>query len=149
MKIPSGRHRGGWRQASIFHIAARGGGPRISTSGATHPYQQPTGRPVILVTGASSGIGAAAVRRFAAEGALVAAAARRVERTDALAAELRSVGSEVVGIRCDVTDERLVDEAVSVVVRTFGRLDGAFNNAGTGGAQRPLHESTRRHSTRS
>jgi A-factor type gamma-butyrolactone 1'-reductase (1S-forming) len=95
---------------------------------------------VILVTGASSGIGAAAVRRFAAEGALVAAASRRTDRIGSLAAELRSAGSEVVAVRCDVTDERSVDEAVGEVVRTFGRLDGAFNNAGTGGAQRPLHE---------
>jgi NAD(P)-dependent dehydrogenase (short-subunit alcohol dehydrogenase family) len=95
---------------------------------------------VILVTGASSGIGAAAVRRFAAEGALVAAAARRTERIAALAAELRDAGSQAIAVHCDVTDERSVDEAVSEVVRTFGRLDGAFNNAGTGGARRPLHE---------
>jgi len=113
------------------------------------PYQHPepltltssrlTGR-VILVTGASSGIGAAAVRRFAAEGALVAAAARRTERTESLAAELRASGRQVIAVPCDVTDEKSVDETVKEVVRTFGRLDGAFNNAGTGGAQRPLHE---------
>jgi NAD(P)-dependent dehydrogenase (short-subunit alcohol dehydrogenase family) len=95
---------------------------------------------VILVTGASSGIGAAAARRFAAEGALVAAAARRTDKIEALAAELRAAGSEAIAVPCDVTDERSVEAAVREVVRTFGRLDGAFNNAGAGGAQRPLHE---------
>ena len=113
------------------------------------PYQHPepltftssrlAGR-VILVTGASSGIGAAAVRRFAAEGALVAAAARRTDRIDALAAELRAAGGEAIAVPCDVTDDRSVEAAVREVVRAFGRLDGAFNNAGAGGAQRPLHE---------
>lgn len=113
------------------------------------PYQHPepltftssrlAGR-VILVTGASSGIGAAAARRFAAEGALVAAAARRTDKIAALAAELRAAGGEAVAVPCDVTDERSVEAAVREVVRTFGRLDGAFNNAGAGGAQRPLHE---------
>ena len=95
---------------------------------------------VILVTGASSGIGAAAVRRFAAEGAVVAAAARRTERIESLAAELRESGSQVIAVPCDVTNEHSVAETVKEVVRAFGRLDGAFNNAGTGGVQRPLHE---------
>ncbi|MEU2511527.1 SDR family NAD(P)-dependent oxidoreductase [Streptomyces syringium] len=112
-------------------------------------YQQPepltftagrlTGR-VIFVTGASSGIGAAAVRRFAAEGALVAAAARRADRVEALAAELRAAGHEALGLECDVRDERSVADAVATTVRTFGRLDGAFNNAGAGGARARLHE---------
>ena len=88
---------------------------------------------VILVTGASSGIGAAAVRRFAAEGAIVAAAARREDRITALAAELGEAGSEALAVRCDVTDEASVARAVDEVVSTFGRLDGAFNNAGVGG----------------
>ena len=95
---------------------------------------------VILVTGASSGIGAAAARRFAAEGALVAAAARREDRIASLAAELREAGSEALAVRCDVTEESSVARAVDEVVRTFGRLDGAFNNAGIGVVHRPLHE---------
>ncbi|MGK5546159.1 SDR family NAD(P)-dependent oxidoreductase [Streptomyces sp. URMC 127] len=112
-------------------------------------YQQPAplsftadrlaGR-VILVTGASSGIGAAAVRRFAAEGALVAAAARREDRLTALARDLKREGHDVLPLRCDVTDERSVATAVEETVRVFGRLDGAFNNAGVPGAGRRLHE---------
>jgi NAD(P)-dependent dehydrogenase (short-subunit alcohol dehydrogenase family) len=80
------------------------------------------------------------VRRFAAEGAIVAAAARREGRITALAAELREAGSEALAVRCDVTDEASVARAVDEVVSTFGRLDGAFNNAGVGGTHRPLHE---------
>lgn len=95
---------------------------------------------VLFVTGASSGIGEAAVRRFAAEGALVAAGARRVDRLEALADELRDDGRVAIAVACDVTVESSIAAAVEETVRTFGRLDGAFNNAGEGGAQRPMHE---------
>jgi NAD(P)-dependent dehydrogenase (short-subunit alcohol dehydrogenase family) len=95
---------------------------------------------VLFVTGASSGIGEAAVRRFAAEGALVAAGARRVDRLEALAHELRDDGRVAIAVPCDVTVESSIAAAVEETVRTFGRLDGAFNNAGEGGAQRPMHE---------
>jgi NAD(P)-dependent dehydrogenase (short-subunit alcohol dehydrogenase family) len=95
---------------------------------------------VVFVTGASSGIGAAAVRRFAAEGALVAAAARRADRLTELVAQVRADGGEALAVPCDVGDERAVEAAVDITVRTFGGLDAAFNNAGQGGAQRPLHQ---------
>jgi NAD(P)-dependent dehydrogenase (short-subunit alcohol dehydrogenase family) len=95
---------------------------------------------VVFVTGASSGIGAAAVLRFAAEGALVAAAARRADRLDELVARVRADGREALAVTCDVTDERSVAAAVDTTVGTFGGLDAAFNNAGEGGAQRRLHE---------
>src|SRR5579859_4071412 len=118
-------------------------------TGAGMPYQQPEpltlassrlDARVILVTGASSGIGAAAARRFAAEGAVVAVAARREDRITALAGELRQAGGEALAVRCDVTDEGSVSAAVHEVVRAFGRLDGAFNNAGIGVTHRPLHQ---------
>jgi NAD(P)-dependent dehydrogenase (short-subunit alcohol dehydrogenase family) len=95
---------------------------------------------VTLVTGASSGIGDAAARRFAAEGAVVVAAARRLDRLDALVAELRASGRDALGVKCDVTDEDSVRAAVDATVERFGRLDCAFNNAGVGGGQRRLHE---------
>jgi A-factor type gamma-butyrolactone 1'-reductase (1S-forming) len=63
---------------------------------------------VIIVTGASSGIGAAAVRRFSIEGAKVMATARRADRLIALAADLNKEGLDVAWHACDVTDEASV-----------------------------------------
>src|SRR5580658_430425 len=91
---------------------------------------------VTFVTGASSGIGAAAVRLFAAEGAVVVAAARRLDRIESLAAELRREGREVSAVACDVRDEVSVREALAYVVKRHGRLDCAFNNAGVGGGHK-------------
>jgi NAD(P)-dependent dehydrogenase (short-subunit alcohol dehydrogenase family) len=95
---------------------------------------------VVFVTGASSGIGAAAVRRFAAEGATVVAAARRTDRIEALAGELAGAGFPVSAVTCDVRDEGSVEQAIAAVVQRHGRLDGAFNNAGVGGAHVPFAE---------
>jgi NADP-dependent 3-hydroxy acid dehydrogenase YdfG len=87
---------------------------------------------VFLITGASTGIGAATARRASGEGWRVVLAARSQERLDALAAELG--GSErALAVRCDVTDwedqQRMVDAALSA----FGQIDVAFANAGFGG----------------
>jgi NAD(P)-dependent dehydrogenase (short-subunit alcohol dehydrogenase family) len=95
---------------------------------------------VTLVTGASSGIGAAAVRLFAKEGAIVFGAARRLERIETSAKELRDDGLDVSAVACDVREEKSVQEAIGHIVASKGRLDCAFNNAGIGGAHRPLHE---------
>jgi NAD(P)-dependent dehydrogenase (short-subunit alcohol dehydrogenase family) len=95
---------------------------------------------VIFVTGASSGIGAAAARRFAAESAIVAVAARRSDRLKELVADINAAGGEALAVPCDVTDESSVAAAVETTVETYGQLDGAFNNAGEGGQQRPLHD---------
>jgi A-factor type gamma-butyrolactone 1'-reductase (1S-forming) len=95
---------------------------------------------VVLVTGASSGIGAAAVRRFAAEGATVVAAARRFEQLESVVASVDSDGGTALAVACDVTDEESVRQAVSLTMDRFGRLDGAFNNAGAPGGHRLLHE---------
>ncbi|MQY06678.1 SDR family NAD(P)-dependent oxidoreductase [Actinomadura macrotermitis] len=93
----------------------------------------------VLVVGASSGIGAAAVRRFAAEGAAVIATARREERLAALCKEVTAEGGDASFVVGDVTDEESIAEAVNVAVERMGGLDGAFNAAGVGGAGR-LHE---------
>jgi NAD(P)-dependent dehydrogenase (short-subunit alcohol dehydrogenase family) len=95
---------------------------------------------VVLVTGASSGIGAAAARLFAAEGAKVVAAARRTDRLEALVTEVKAQGREAMAVECDVTDEASVAAAVASAVSTYGRLDGAFNNAGAGGGRAPIHK---------
>ncbi|MFJ6752730.1 SDR family NAD(P)-dependent oxidoreductase [Streptomyces sp. NPDC091266] len=94
---------------------------------------------VVLITGASSGIGAAAARVFAAEGAQLVIAARRADRLDELVTELRGKGTEVVSSVMDIVQADDVRRAVDLAVETFGRLDAAFNNAGIGGDQNAMH----------
>lgn len=95
---------------------------------------------VVFVTGASSGIGRAAVERFAAEGAAVVAASRRLDRLVDAVDKVRADGGEALALQCDVTDEDSVRRAIDAALERFGRLDGAFNNAGGPGGQRLLHE---------
>ncbi|MFQ6330268.1 SDR family NAD(P)-dependent oxidoreductase [Nocardia sp. CWNU-33] len=94
---------------------------------------------VVLITGATSGIGAAAARLFAAEGGRVAFCGRRIERGRAVEQEIRAAGGEATYFRADVLVEDDVREFVDAVVRTYGRLDVAFNNAGIT-IQKKLHE---------
>ncbi len=86
----------------------------------------------VLITGASSGIGAEMARCFAQEGARLALTARRRDRLDALAAELQANGAQAIAIEADVTDRAALDAAVDETARTFGRLDVAVANAGFG-----------------
>ncbi|MFI9778621.1 glucose 1-dehydrogenase [Streptomyces sp. NPDC051956] len=92
-----------------------------------------------LITGASSGIGAAAAAVFAREGAAVTLVARREDRLAALVGELRDKGHEAQYVVADVTRDHEVAEAVRRAVDTFGSLDVAFNNAGVGALQTPMH----------
>jgi len=95
---------------------------------------------VVFVTGATSGIGEAAARLFAAEGAKVVCAARRRDKLDLLVGAIEEEGGVAVAATCDVTDEASVAAAVQVALDRYGRLDGAFNNAGQGGAHGALHK---------
>jgi short-subunit dehydrogenase len=87
---------------------------------------------VVLITGASSGIGAALAREFARRGAAVALAARRVDRLQSLAAELARAGGRALVLACDVTREGDLEAAVAAARAELGRIDVAVANAGFG-----------------
>lgn len=87
---------------------------------------------VAFVTGASSGIGEAVARELARRGADLALAARRVERLDALAAEIRDMGRRAAVLPCDVTREGDLGDSVARTIAEFGRIDIVFANAGFG-----------------
>jgi NAD(P)-dependent dehydrogenase (short-subunit alcohol dehydrogenase family) len=85
---------------------------------------------VVVVTGASAGIGAAVAERVAAEGAAVVLGARGRERGEAVAARIRAAGGRARFLVTDVTVEAEVARLTQAALDAFGRLDGAFNNAG-------------------
>jgi NAD(P)-dependent dehydrogenase (short-subunit alcohol dehydrogenase family) len=85
---------------------------------------------VALVTGASSGMGLATARAFAQAGAAVVMADINPTTLHAATDTLTTAGHKVLGVKCDVSDEASVADAVGAAVDTFGRLDMAFNNAG-------------------
>lgn len=85
---------------------------------------------IVLVTGASSGIGASLAREFAREGAHLVLVARRVERIEALAAEFTSAGRRSIAVAGDVTADGDMERAVELARKEFGRLDVAVANAG-------------------
>jgi NADP-dependent 3-hydroxy acid dehydrogenase YdfG len=85
---------------------------------------------VALVTGASSGIGAAAASALPAQGAAVALAARRADRLDSVAAGIKDRGGTALVIEADITDKQQATDAVERTVAELGRLDTLVNNAG-------------------
>lgn len=92
---------------------------------------------VAIVTGASSGIGFATAKLFAAEGARVVVAARRAAELGRLVAEIQAAGGAAVALAGDVQSEAFAQRLVALAVRTYGGLDIAFNNAGTLGEMGP------------
>src|SRR4051812_7120115 len=85
---------------------------------------------VVVITGASSGLGEATARLLAAEGARVVLGARRAERIQALADELTGRGGKALAVPTDVTDRDQVRRLVDLAVQTYGRIDVMINNAG-------------------
>jgi NAD(P)-dependent dehydrogenase (short-subunit alcohol dehydrogenase family) len=97
---------------------------------------------VVLITGALTGIGRAAALAFARKGAQIVVSGRRDEAGEALANELRSLGSEAEYIRADVRKEDDIRDLVAKTVARFGHLDIAVNNAATEGEVGPITEQT-------
>jgi NAD(P)-dependent dehydrogenase (short-subunit alcohol dehydrogenase family) len=98
--------------------------------------------PVVLITGALTGIARATALAFTRKGAKVVASGRHEDAGAALAAELRAAGTEAEFIRADVRHEEDVRALVDATVKRFGRLDVAVNAAGTEGKPGPATEQT-------
>jgi len=98
--------------------------------------------PVVLITGALTGIGRATALAFASDGARVVASGRRPELGHALVKELRSVGAEAEFLQADVRQEDEVRRLIDQTFELFGPLDVAVNSAGTEGKPGPITEQT-------
>jgi NAD(P)-dependent dehydrogenase (short-subunit alcohol dehydrogenase family) len=98
--------------------------------------------PVVLITGALTGIGRAAALAFAREGHRIVVAGRHEQAGQELATELRALGTEVEFVRADIRHEGDVRNLVDRTLTRFGRLDVAVNNAGTEGQPGPVMQQT-------
>jgi len=85
---------------------------------------------VIIVTGASKGLGVAIAKGCASQGARVVLAARSVDKLDAVKADIEVAGGEALAVRCDVADLANLQQVVDQTIAAFGRIDGLVNNAG-------------------
>jgi NADP-dependent 3-hydroxy acid dehydrogenase YdfG len=85
---------------------------------------------IALVTGASSGIGAATAKKLSAEGVIVGLAARRRDRLDALVTDIEAAGGRAVALEVDVVDSASMQAAAETLIDRFGRIDILVNNAG-------------------
>lgn len=85
---------------------------------------------VVVITGASSGLGEATARLLAAEGATVVLGARRLDRLQSLADELNNKGGKALALATDVADRKQVQRLVDAAVQTYGRVDVMIHNAG-------------------
>jgi len=98
--------------------------------------------PVVLITGALTGIGRATALAFAREGAKVVVSGRHDDAGQALAVELRALGTETEFFRVDVRHDDEMRDLIDRAVARFGRLDVAVNNAGTEGQAGPVTDQT-------
>ena len=85
---------------------------------------------IVVITGASSGLGEATARHLSLRGATVVLGARRLDRIDALAAELAGRGKKAIAVQTDVTQRAQVRHLVAAAVAAYGRIDVMINNAG-------------------
>ena len=88
---------------------------------------------VAVVTGCSTGLGVQMAKALAAQGCNIVAVARRQNLIEEVAEEIKKeFGVDAIGVRCDITDTEMVEEAVKTIMDHFGRIDILINNAGTG-----------------
>ena len=88
---------------------------------------------VVLITGAATGMGKAAAKEFGSLGAkVVVTTGHSVEKGQAVVQEIRDAGGEAIFLPCDISSEESVKSCIEEIVRQYGRLDCAFNNAGVG-----------------
>jgi NAD(P)-dependent dehydrogenase (short-subunit alcohol dehydrogenase family) len=95
---------------------------------------------VAFITGGASGIGAGTAQRFAAAGAKVAIADVQAEEGERVREEIEHKGGQAVYVKCDVSDARSVESAITTTVEAFGKLDIVFANAGINGVWAPIEE---------
>ena len=126
--------------AGAAGLAALGTGAALAETGTPekHTWQYANARKrfagkTVLITGATSGIGAATARAFAAEGASVVFCGRRTELGAAVELGIRADGGEATYMRADVREEAEVKALVEACVEKYGGVDIAFNNAGIAG----------------
>src|SRR4051794_17132925 len=99
---------------------------------ARRSLMAPESSKVVLITGASSGIGAAVAREAARRGHRLALTARRADRLEELAEQVRATGTEALAIPADLVDPEAPERIVAAAVERFGGLDVLINNAGFG-----------------
>lgn len=116
---------------TVLTAGALGAAATVATAGTAAAARRGRfGDKVVLITGATSGIGEATARAFAAEGANVYFCGRREQLGNQVAASIRRAGGEATYRRADVRHENEVRDLVDACVRRYGRLDIAVNNAG-------------------
>jgi NAD(P)-dependent dehydrogenase (short-subunit alcohol dehydrogenase family) len=127
--------------AAAATAASVGGGPHAGASGTRLARGRRFSRKVVLITGATSGIGRATAKAFAAEGAKVVFCGRREPLGQDVEREIRHSGGEATYIPADVRVPEQVEAFVNRSIDRYGQLDIAFNNAGIE-LNKPLHEMT-------